>query len=145
VGATRLRDLEVASFAALPMVLFVGAFVDRPVRVPGQVEPADFCASAQLNGQRGSDATACIQAAIDYAFTNNIGSVHCPEYAVLDTSGTIWKDPPGNLHANLTRPGIFGWTMKLYGNASPAQRAMNARSSPATTISWSSIFARVEA
>ena len=56
-------------------------------------------------GNGTTDDTAAIQAAIDYAFANNLKAVYCPS-GTYKTSSTIYLDPPGNLRANLSAPTI---------------------------------------
>jgi hypothetical protein len=47
-------------------------------------------------GNGSTDDTKAIQAAIDYAFANNLSAVYCPKgnYA---TSDSLWLDPPNNM------------------------------------------------
>jgi hypothetical protein len=72
-----------------------------------------FCNASQLSG--GSDATACVQAAIDYAYNNGYQNIYCPGNSTLHTSGPIYLDPPGNLRSNLTNPTIFGFSLSFIG------------------------------
>jgi hypothetical protein len=49
-------------------------------------------------GDGKHDDTAAIQAAIDYAFNNNLSAVYCPA-GTYKVSNTIWLDPPNNERA----------------------------------------------
>jgi hypothetical protein len=49
-------------------------------------------------GDAVHDDTAAIQAAIDYAFNNNLAAVYCPA-GTYKVSNTIWLDPPNNERA----------------------------------------------
>jgi hypothetical protein len=111
------------TIAALLSLVLTAAYTGSPQRIPGQVELADFCTYGQLYGN--NDATACVQAAIDWAFSKGGTSVHCPENAALNTSGTIYEDPPGNLRTSLTSPTKFGWTMKFWSGSGQAASAVN--------------------
>lgn len=81
------------------------------------------CNTAQLNGS--SDATACIQAAIDFGFANGIQQVYCPSGSILVTSGPIYQDPPGDLNTRANGPFVLnavsqsGFSMNFTGLGGP--------------------------
>ena len=66
-------------------------------------------------GNGSTDDTTAIQAAIDYAFANNLKAVYCPS-GTYKTSSTIYLDPPGNLRANLSAPSNFAFSMSFFGD-----------------------------
>jgi Pectate lyase superfamily protein len=63
----------------------------------------------------GTDDTAAIQAAIDYAFANSLAGVYCPAGTYL-TSSSIYLDPPGNLRTNPTNPPLAQFSMSFFGD-----------------------------
>lgn len=91
----------------------------RRLTAPGRVSVFEFMTESQITyvTSRGAsgDSTghvASIQAAIDYAYTNKIGTIYVPSgnYRI---DGTIYLDPPGNLRAGA--PTNFGWSLALVG------------------------------
>lgn len=80
---------------------------------PGiELNVASYCNSTQLSG--GSDATACLQAAIDAAFSAGKNAVVCPTGSQLVTSSSIYLDPPGNMRTSgNANPTMFAFSMAL--------------------------------
>jgi hypothetical protein len=94
------------SASALPML---GGYTQTAYNINVQ----DFCASTQMSGS--SDATSCLQAAIDSAYNNGIETVYCPAGAHLVTSSPIYQDPPGNLRSSISNPTIFQFSLAFVG------------------------------
>lgn len=61
-----------------------------------------------------ADSTVAIQAAIDFAVTNQFKEVYLPS-GIYKTSGSLYLDPPGNLRANLANPTMFSFSLTLSG------------------------------
>jgi hypothetical protein len=130
-------SIGLASASAVP---FLGGYTQTAYNVNVQ----DFCASSQMTG--ASDATACIQAAIDTAFSNNIEQVYCPAGANLVTSGPIYQDMPGNLNVRadgnlqIQNPTISNFSMNFTGLGGPnhqgAGKGCNIRPNFNTDVAW---------
>lgn len=61
------------------------------------------------------DNTAAIQAAIDYAYANNISTIYVPS-GNFYCDDQIFLDPPANLRSSFTNPTIFAFSMALIGD-----------------------------
>lgn len=104
----------------MPPTNLINASTTRPgstttrtwgARMRDHVNVKDFGAV----GDNVTDDTAAIQAAIDYAFSQNISVVYMPSgrYRV---SEPIWLDPPGNARVDITNPPDFNFNMHLIGD-----------------------------
>lgn len=66
-------------------------------------------------GDNTHDDTANIQAAIDYAFNNNIEDIYIPN-GIYKTTAPIYIDPPGNLRSSLLNPTNFSFSTNFHGS-----------------------------
>lgn len=84
----------------------------------GRVNVFDFMTDTQISaiktraGGVAADNVTSIQAAIDYAYANKVGTVIVPS-GLYNINSTIYVDPPGNLRSGSTANA--GWSMAFVG------------------------------
>ena len=95
-GTEQIPMYQAANPAVTTTPAAVATYVGGAPRngINGWVNIKDPRFGATGNGR--TDDTAAIQAAIDYAFTNNLSAVYCPRGNYL-ISESIWLDPPNNM------------------------------------------------
>jgi hypothetical protein len=114
VARTTIRESSnanlIVNFSASPIV-----FLDYQAQdidtAPDWVNVWDFGADPTNT----TDSTTAIQAAIDYAYANGVGTIYIPSgnYKVSDS---LYLDPPGNLRSNFANPTIFNFSLALIGD-----------------------------
>jgi hypothetical protein len=71
-------------------------------------------------GDGSTDDTAAIQAAIDYAYNNDIQGIYCPSgrYKISGNGNAIlYLDAPGNLRSNWSTPSLFSFSLAFVGES----------------------------
>src|SRR5579862_5950993 len=89
-----------------------GGTADAGIAPYGYVNLRDSHCGARGDGS--TDDTVAIQTCIDYAHSNHLQGIFCPDGNYKITS-SLYLDPPGNLRRNLTNPTIFAFSLAFVG------------------------------